>query len=538
MRKFKAMSVSEMSFIAITVFCMSFMAFGLFGDGLSAIFSSTRLTSQFAGPSRILQPEEEEFQLSNKTFAFKGKEYRSPIEKVIINGLRTRTFSETTGARGNVKELTNVMTEYTTQIEEFIQDIPEEYDTTDFTEAFEAYKKTVQKYVDNNNKQVSGTDDPVVKVLFGIDMSLTLDEDGDAATKLNEELINLTSRMPDSDTKRLLSAYTDDLQNLGKSIDFTLDTRALDLLGLNKSSKYHEVNDLLKSAFDFDPGSSGIDVTSDVGNIGIDATDARKCEGYCIREKDEDSAVLKFLAYLESVGKRDIVDDCTNNHVMRKACWDFWKLPYKNLNGEEFNPYNYDDGQILLKNGVSLTFELDTRHDSKKAPRYIFIDVDGPFKGDNVIGKDVFVSMIFGSTVVPYGHPDYEWTVPIRYTSDDFSKDQTCIPGNTDKNNTGWPCAYQAYASKNQVDKEDLREKVTEFILNNPDQADELIKGIKVYRNGNYNEIAKNTYNTQVLCETMNSNIEDNKCTFENINPDQNLNSDVHISSTDNVFAQ
>lgn len=519
MRKFKAMSASEMGFIGITVFCVSFMSFGLFGDGLSALFSSTRLTSQFASDGRIMKPEVEEFRLTNKTFEMNGRKYRAPIEKVVIEGLRTGEFTEVTSARGNISELSKVMTEYTTQIEEFIQEVPVEYDTTDFTKAFNEYKESIDRYMSENNTRVSGKDDPIVKVLFGIDMSLTLDADGEAATKLNDELISLTSQMPDNDTKRLLTAYTKDLQNLGKSIDFTLDSRALDLLGLDKMSKYQEANELLQSAFNFVPGSSGSDGTTTVGeNIGIDQTDARKCDGYCIREKDQDSAVLKFLTYLESAGKKDLVEDCTNNYVMRKACWDFWELPYKNLNGQEFNPYNYDDGQVLLKNGVSFTFELDTRHDSKTAPRYIFIDLDGPFKGGNVIGKDVFVSMIFGDKIIPYGHPDHDWTVPLRYTSDDFGKDQTCIPGSTAKSNTGWPCSYNALSAENQVDKEDLREKVTEFIVNNPDQADDLIQGIKIFRNGNYTEIATNTYNTQVLCETLDSNIKDNNCSLENIN--------------------
>ncbi len=516
MIKRKGLSITEIGLVTATVIGVSFVAVNVFGDNLSAVFSSRNVANQFS-EDRVIKPKANEFYISKNKIDFNGKEFKSPIEKAVIEALKSGEIINQAGTRGNIQELSIIMDEYLIQLKDFMKEVPEEYDTTSFEDALLNYKKLTDDYKAKNNTTVSAGTDPVVKLISGLDLSLNLDEKGDAAVKLNAELVSLTSQLKDENLKNLLTAYTKDLQNLGKSIDFTIDSRSLEILGIEpQKSKVQEMTELLTTALTYSTNASAHD-TLDESIVNMDATDSRKgCSGGCIREEDENSAVLKFLKYFETEDKTDMVAECTFNYVYRKACWDYDKIPYHNLNGETISTRILNDGQIMLKNGVSFTVEMHTGYDAVAAPRYIYIDTDGPFEGENTMGKDIFVSMVFEDKVVPYGHPDYPMNVPIHHTKDQYPPNQTCELQSAASINTGWPCAYQEIEKQNIINKKNTRDKILDYVEKNPDDAAELLKGIKVFRNGNYGEIANSTYNTDVLCNTVNAEVKDNKCT---INP-------------------
>lgn len=519
MRKFKATSFTELGILTIMVVGLSFMTVSIFGDNLSEIFMSNKVSNRFV-KDRVLTPETENFYISKAKFNLNGKDYKAPVEKVLLTNLKSAELIEVAGTRGNIKELASILQAYVSQIEEIIKELPEGADSSEYMKALETYKNNIDSYESQNNSEVTGTTDPVIELVSGLDLSITLDEDGESAVKLNAELANLASKLPSSDIKNLLIAYTNDLQNLGKSIDFTLDSRCLELLGLRpEKTKLEETSDLLNSVFEASIEKHTKDYIGLDLSVIMEATPHRDpCDPSvieCIREKDEHSVVLNILEFMESQGSSDLLDPCTFNYLSRMSCWNKYDIPYYNLNGEELNQMLRDDGQFMFKNGMSLTFELDTNTSATNAPRYVFVDLDGPFAGENTMGKDLYVLNIFANKIVPYGDPAYPMTIPNHYTAEDYSPNQTCIPGNTDKDNTGWPCGYEMINKSKKMDKKTLREKILEFLKEHPDMAAELLKGLKIFRNGNYEEIATKTYNTDALCHNLDAEIVDNKCTFD-----------------------
>jgi len=74
---------------------------------------------------------------------------------------------------------------------------------------------------------------------------------------------------------------------------------------------------------------------------------------------------------------------------------------YKTLNGDPSTTNLFDDGQFFLNNGTFIAIE--NKAPDSTSPIVIWVDVNGPYKKPNTIGRDVFGIQLFEDTFKPLG---------------------------------------------------------------------------------------------------------------------------------------
>lgn len=71
---------------------------------------------------------------------------------------------------------------------------------------------------------------------------------------------------------------------------------------------------------------------------------------------------------------------------------------YKSLDGVAIPEYDFRQGQLLLLDGARIYFRT---YDANYS--LIFVDVNGPFKKPNVLGKDLFIALVSRDKIEPAG---------------------------------------------------------------------------------------------------------------------------------------
>jgi len=85
---------------------------------------------------------------------------------------------------------------------------------------------------------------------------------------------------------------------------------------------------------------------------------------------------------------------------------------------------------FILNDGSSIVFNHDYKDCMNALCGSIYIDVNGPNKGPNVWGKDMFMIAVLYNKIIPFGSNGYG-TVP----------SVSCVAGSVDSNNNGNGCS-------------------------------------------------------------------------------------------------
>ncbi len=93
-----------------------------------------------------------------------------------------------------------------------------------------------------------------------------------------------------------------------------------------------------------------------------------------------------------------------------------------------------------------------------------------------------------------------------------FTNKTPCSSDDDDENNSN------LHFAQNITTDEELKSKLEILVRNNEltnSEKQEIAKQLKVYRNGNYVDILSDTYNSDILCESLGGAVKNNNCILE-----------------------
>lgn len=513
---------SENILVALMVLGVSIAGISLFGNNISEFFSKQDYPTDASERVRVEADEGNINFISEAKLIDGKKEYKTPIETIVRQNMLEKNYIQTTGPQGNVHETALIMKEYISQLKQIIaQDKSDNEEIKMFFAALNNYDAVINKYLRYNDKIINSGNDPVLKLLNELDMSIDLDADGYAAERLKTALVNLAKTLPEGTLKNLIKLYTSDILNFGKSLEYHIDSRIS-----------HNLDNTLVQGLPSGtlpavgtPGMPDAKIGQKLVNIASMLENAAQniTNEYNEIPKDDDLLMVALAQFLPLQSPDSWDDDD-----------DYWSSERtKKLNGYKESSGSFNDGSLKLENGMALAidtnnFKLSSTKTSSvngvttevsfniETTGSIWIDIDGANIGANQIGTDVFGFMIKGDQIVPMGSDESEVTQAAIIAS-------TCASGSTSLFNSGWGCT-QAYinnaqpipdVSNSDIPKEELKEFLQQVAINpelNPVEKEKIAKQIKIYRNGNLQEIAPNSLNTAQLCSNLNASVSNGGC--------------------------
>ncbi len=498
--KKKGQIYSENILVALMVLGISIAAISLFGDKLASFFQDQKYPTESSERASIkANPKDINF-VSNTLLIDGNKELRTPIETIVRQNMLEKNYIQTAGPQGEIYETALIMKEYLDQLKQFVGKSDDEDDEVGmFLAALKRYERIVNRYLSYNDKILNGDNDPILKLLNELDMSISLDINGDVALELRHALMNLLSTLPDGPLRYLIKLYTRDLLSFGKSLDYRIDSRTSHNVEIKTAEK--------KSTGDLPligtPGMSAPEVGEMLTNMAsVFKTAAQNITNEHNEIPNEDDDLIEALAeFLPLQSPDNWADDGD----------DYWSSGYtKKLNGFLESRSAFNDGSLTLENGMALSidnsaFGILSGDDDSCA---IWVDIDGANIGANQIGTDVFGFVALNDKIVPMGSTDSNISM------------NSCVPGSNSIFNTGWGCTQSYMNTTPTIDvpalgKEELKQYLQEVAFSsdlNKIEKENIAKQIKMYRNGDLQEIAPSSLNTAQLCGTISANIQNGGC--------------------------
>ncbi len=559
MNKFFGQALNETSILIIAVI--------LVGLG-AAIASSGKIADFFDNSNKMAMDKSEirtEFkkdinklpELSDITIKVDDKEVQVPVEEIIRKKLREGKYIQTLGDSGNLDETIALLNEYTKQIEEIIEDSPQNYDFV--KQALISYTDAIDEYVSKDAKIVQSGNDPLLKLLNELDIAIDLSQEGDQAMLIDEAIKMIQMKYGHTKTGQLLIVYMNDMLKLGKSINYEVDSRLANKLEgysdqealteeinekdnnndvvVNKNMSFSRSSsrnsntgsnnsslNLSKNGFNFNNNNNGknstTNITTDGKNFDLDYINSETFASPSMVDKwnqefndlqarlEEVKADNHGENIVEVCRNKDaecIMDEIAGTMMFEEECdindkdKDCHGSHIVNLNG---NVYAFDNSApgIITNEGVSMIFltNNDYYDAGTDSVCQVLVDVDGHDNGPNVIGMDKFMAIIKeDGTIQPWG-----WG--------------TFYEDNCNSASTGLACS-STYIREEQGpprnDLEALKNQLENLLMDDnlaySEKAD-IAKEVNIYREGSYSDILGNSMNTEKLNTILDKNNESN----------------------------
>lgn len=512
----KGQNLVEFGLIGVVVVIIAILGIVFFGDSLANVFDGNLGINVFKN-SRVTNSDDPRTLLTGIKVQVGNKKYSAPIEEVIRRKLQAGSYIQTSGSSGSVREVTEVILEYVRQIREMLSD--SNINNQELNDALAAYETAINNYVGLDNQVAN---DPNRRLANNLDIAVNLDARGNIATNFSNAIDVIISGITDETLKNTLLAYKNDMLNLGRSIDYTIDSRVYNEFGF--SELQNELNENML----------------DIRNI-LNQLNTGDIEGL-----SEISPILANIKTLEDLRNLKISDINTINGFIQNFITN--NPEYTFVNGDL---YSLDSGLIKIENGSFIyeTAQMGTLNFTETSNN----PDTKTFNIDNC--KERTMSNLY-SGYSP--HEGYEITVTINKNHNPptvtinktkykyWREGDSCSGINcsctlfhgchVSSSDAGWGGAEDSNSYNGSVTISNdnilnrLKAKLDNLFviaykakkklsdeygaMSDTEQA-EMQKRIDVYRNGTYNEIAGETYNSKALCGSVNGSINDNTCSAQ-----------------------
>lgn len=553
MRASRGQHLVEFTVVGLVILSVCALSVFFFGDSIAAVFNNNPMLSVFL-KDRTNKNIDPHSLLSNVSVSINGQTYASPVENVLRNEMLNGSLSQTSGSSGQMtRETVEIALQFAYQMEQMLKTLNEsgqyssqvadlqsklidmekamvEYVLADGLSPNTPAYEYVKGLIDNNqnlktalSSQYAGfnlsesylntlkkSGDDLGKLVNDLDISVDLGQGGTLATEFKNGVNNLTSVVTDPKMKDLLDKYSDSILNLGKSLDYKMDSRLS--------------NNIMAGAHDLVVSSeSGINdvkaiLASGSFSTGTDTTlDSLKAKFDNIKTVDD----LDSLTYDDIAAINKLYDNMPTN---------VQQFSFKAGGNDTQSLGNYiidlDNGGavggvIRIKDG---TFYMGNTNGSNYGKQFTYDPAQS--------NEDYEVYKV--SVTVGESGNQYNETVTIKISRTNQSNITLVATGTYPVNqninlvNKGISSVSNPNYSNNQQLTE-LHSQLNElFSFSNQmkaylkntlqsqnltnEQKEQYTKEIDVYRNGNYTEILPDTYNGQALCESLGLPIENGKC--------------------------
>ncbi len=495
--------------ILITVLCIFILSVGLFGSTLADIFNNGNVKLGFNN-KRTAFEEDKNAELSNTVLKYQDLEIKSPIEEHIRSLSSKSEFIETLGGKGNISEITKLISLHLDQVKGLAEKIPDNPNYSDFIQSITDYKNSIDTYTSYDDQLVTSEDDPLTKLINDLDIAVDIQRNGASATNLESATAKLLESLQDGQFKNLLKTYTDDIMNLGSSIDYHIDSRLGEINLLEGEAATYNGNNYTDAATIFKLRQLNKKFQTIVENL--KKSNGGTFDNLCT---DGDNICLrdKILPYFDNI---DFVFDNLAEECNYSGQLDPYKMDQISCNPDIF--YNtYDqDGKYLEGDGLTAGFfggftltdgtliRVERYHEGCTAGKYsiyktgICARIKFEFNGvqePNHLGVDHFKTVITENG-------GFE----VFGTETDVEKDCTI-----NDNYCG------AFFLNNDMELSELLKQLKAIQQSNLSNEKKLAiaKAVNVYRNGSYNDIASSSYNSESLCSSIGATAEKDICNFE-----------------------
>ncbi len=308
MAKQNGTSLYENIIVACCLVMVGFLIIALAGDKIAQIFSNDPSTV-VSKKSRSNIKKSRQPVMTNTTLEINGEKTSSPLETVIKDKLLNGTYVQTSGGSGgNLTETVDVMNEFIRQLEKLAGGSISDY--SNMQKSLKAYERSIQEYISKDKEIISGKNDPLLKTINDLDIKIDLAQDGKLALNLLRDTRKAMANMPDGHTKRMTKLYVKSILNLGKSIDYTVDSRTLNKI----HGKIQEIQPFL-SHDDDDDDDNDNELSGDISpkELKHKLEILAKTNSLNLSEKQE---IAKQLNVYRNGNYIDILPDTYNSDVL------------------------------------------------------------------------------------------------------------------------------------------------------------------------------------------------------------------------------
>lgn len=454
----KGQSLTEVGMVGSLIFGVSILSLVLFGDNLSSYFNKTSVSSIFNN-SRTVKAESLVKYITGINIKIGDTNFSSPVELVIASKIQQNNYQQTSGSSGQVRETLEVISKYIDQISILLANPSSGLTASqinELTTSLNQYKDEISAYIalDNNKATTNNT-----KLAQALDLSVNFSLNGDTATNFYNSVNSILSTMGDSSGKNLLSEYSNSILNLGTSLDYKVDSRMMQELGIK--------------------------------NIDV----AQKSNITEITEKAVEISGSLANYMKMSVNK---INPQPNNTSLITEFTDFCTFVIQSI-------FGYEDA--TANKPVAQTISVLTSDEFKKLTPTLR-DIDNKI---NEINKKINE---FSSKTKPAELN--KKTAELEKFIKDKVKDLRSYRNKVKELAPDDPIIQQldSFIAQTQETASASTNQKLELISKLRDQTltAEQAKSIEVYRNGTYHDIIPASYNNEALCKTIGGTIKDKDC--------------------------
>lgn len=231
----KGQNLTEFGMIGGLIFGISILSLILFSDNLSGFFNKSSVTSVF-NDNRNIKAESLTKYISGLNIKVGDTAFRSPVESVIAAKIEQNNYQQTSGSSGQVRETLDIISNYIEQLSLLLDNPNSGLNFSQISEIkanLQKYKEEISNYVALDNNQAT-TDN--TKLAQALDISVNFSLNGETAKNFYESVTTILNTMSDSTQKNLLSEYSNSILNLGTSLDYKIDSRQLEQMGIKAES--------------------------------------------------------------------------------------------------------------------------------------------------------------------------------------------------------------------------------------------------------------------------------------------------------------
>lgn len=382
MKKQKAGNISEMAILGGIALGVCAISVFVFGDNLGQILANNPIKTTFTANRTAIVSNANSSDNVVKV-RVNGQEFSAPLQSVIRNKLVSGTL-QTSGSSGNIDETVDVLNAYATQMQTFLNSLPNSAAKTNLANQIQAFSQSINDYKGMNQTTANSTNIEVAKKL---EFLTDLEVSGTNALQFNDavnNLLNDPATIIPPETAKMIDMYRDAMINLGSSTDFKVDSRLLSDIGAKEDmSIYNQKNEEVISTLSEMANNSNI-----MNNISPDLQDQLKG----LIDLNNLTSTLNSTAAFELANELKKQLDNLNpsataiKDVKYNGCEK--KLTIKLTDTEKFTIKTQDNGQIAEVKLGNVNYTVSPEQDGM----YVFTN--------NVIENSSSTTGIWGSIFV------------------------------------------------------------------------------------------------------------------------------------------
>ncbi len=506
MIKHKGQNLIEYVVIGSVVIVICIVAIIFFGDSIADLFDNNTVGNIFKSKSRTENQVKNYNYLSGVTLSLFGSNFQSPLEAKVLDDINNN-ISTTSGAEGlSARETVDVLSQYVKQLQDVLSKI--DYSgNNDLKNALLALiAKAKQLYGECDlyaQKDDSAATDENLKTVYNLDISVKLDKDGVAATEFNKALKDVVYLLPDGNTRDLIDIYGSGILNLGDSLKYKIDSRTARSIGLTDGTKINSDNfnsvGSSKDKWVFkklqNNNSANVDLAGNANNSGLSLSALGGLQVSSTGTNTEKRLIFKekpgSVNQSYEIGST-ISFDTSSTYGNAGVFFRADKIDGK-VSGYSYEihdcPANPSNNHVVF-----VRWDKGVRTEIERKPLPAGTNINSAMDFKIQVNGNQFTAFLNGNQVMTQTDKTYnKGDVGLRFDGAVRTKVSSFST---------------EYVS--ELENKKALKKWGDTAIKNAEI--QVSKTIDVFRDGNYAELLPDSYNSKVLCNSLNAEIVQNNC--------------------------